>query len=160
MNSARLPASAVLDLNLFVSGLISSLGQPRRLLDGLWGDEFVVVICTQLRDELEKVLQREKFTARFGVTPKARSDLLFVIDAKARFVIPAASVPVLVRDPKDEIVLATALGGRADYLVTGDVDLLVLKNAPAIDPLQIVTVREFLAVLDAHAEDSASEACG
>jgi predicted nucleic acid-binding protein len=40
------------------------------------------------------------------------------------------------------------LGGHADYLVTGDADLLVLAGEPALRGLCIVTVGEFLTVLE------------
>ena len=53
-------------------------------------------------------------------------------------------IPALTRDPKDDYLIAYALVGGADFLVTGDADLLVLKQ---IDSLKIVTAREFLARL-------------
>ena len=52
------------------------------------------------------------------------------------------------RDPKDEPILAAALGGGADYLVTGDADLLIYRGDSRLGSLQIVTVHQFLAVLD------------
>jgi predicted nucleic acid-binding protein len=52
-----------------------------------------------------------------------------------------------VRDPNDEKVLAAALGNRAGYLVTGDEDLLALRDDPRIKGLRIVTAREFLETL-------------
>ena len=55
---------------------------------------------------------------------------------------------------KAETVLATALAGIADYLVTGDQDLLVLDGDPAIGALRIVTVREFLAAVKSPTTDS------
>lgn len=54
-----------------------------------------------------------------------------------------------VRDPKDVMILASALSGRAHYIVTGDDDLLSLDGAPALGALRIVTVRDFLAILAA-----------
>ena len=54
---------------------------------------------------------------------------------------------VEVRDPEDRHVLAAAVGGKVEYLVTGDNDLLVLRDHPAVAPLRVVTVQEFLAVL-------------
>ena len=46
------------------------------------------------------------------------------------------------RDPKDNKFLALAVSGQADYLITGDKDLLVLKSIGAIP---IVSPAEFLA---------------
>lgn len=147
MSDAEEPRRAVVDLNLFVSGLLSRLGAPHRLVEHLRQDSFVLVISRELRAELEEVLQREKFV-RFGLTAERRSGLLSLIDAKAAYVEPDCTLPRVVRDPKDEIVLATALAGHADFLVTGDADLLVLKDHPLIGLLRILTVREFLAIVD------------
>jgi putative PIN family toxin of toxin-antitoxin system len=134
----------VVDINLFVSGLISPLGQPHQLITHFRQDAFLLLISEQLRAELEEVLRRERLAVRFGLTEEDRNNFLLLVDTKSVRVNPRARLPVSVRDPKDEIVLATALGGRADYLVTGDDDLLVLNGHPRIGTLQIVTVRSFL----------------
>ena len=115
-------------------------------------ESFVLLISYQLREELEDVLRRQKFAVRFGVTVEVRTAFLFLLDTMAEFVEPLWPAPVAVRDPKDEIVLATAIGGQADYLVTGDDDLLVLAGDPRIGPLKVVTVREFLQDLDSVVE--------
>ncbi len=52
---------------------------------------------------------------------------------------PAAASPLPLRDPDDALVLASAIAGAADLLVTGDKDLLTLA---ARAPLPIVTPRE------------------
>ena len=95
------------------------------------------------------MLRREKFTVRFRITPEERDGLLTLIDTRADIVTPLSSLPIVVRDVKDEIVLATAIAGNADFIVTGDQDLLVLDGDPVIGKLRIVTVRAFLAALDA-----------
>src|SRR3954447_7029992 len=120
MSGTRQLQSAVVDLNLFVSGLISAFGQPRRLLDQFRNNGFTLVISQQLRDELDEVLRRDKFTRRLGHMADVRDAIFSRIDHEARFVEPVSPLDIAVRDPKDGIVLATALGGRADYLVTGD----------------------------------------
>lgn len=55
-------------------------------------------------------------------------------------VVPSAVAPGACRDPDDLAVLGTAVGGRADALVTGDKDLLVLANHAGIP---ILSPREF-----------------
>ncbi len=54
-------------------------------------------------------------------------------------------IPIQTRDPKDDSVIATALLGKCNYLITGDDDLLSLKM---VDNLQIVTVNEFLMLVE------------
>ena len=49
------------------------------------------------------------------------------------------------RDKSDDVVLATALAGKADMIVIGDEDLLVLKEFRGI---RILSPRQFLEILD------------
>ena len=51
MSGVRQPRTVV-DLNLFVSGLISKLGQPRQLIDHLQHGSFVLIISEQLQEEV------------------------------------------------------------------------------------------------------------
>ena len=59
-------------------------------------------------------------------------------------VTPLDSLPLHSRDPKDDKLLAVALGGNADYLITGDQDLLVLNDNPGLENLRIITAAVFL----------------
>lgn len=147
MSSPRPQSRAVVDHNLFVSGLISKLGQPHQLIDQFRNGSFTLVISDQLRAELEEVLGRGKFATKYGLTEEERAGFLLLVDTTALFVTPRDRLPVHVRDPKDDIVLATALGGSAEYVVTGDRDIRELSGDPRLGNLKIVTVREFLEVL-------------
>lgn len=137
--------SAVVDTNIFVSGLILKKGLSYQLVNLLKKDSFVLILSKDLRTELEEVLRRIKF-AKFLSEDKI-SRFFRMIDTIAIVVSPKFNLPVKIRDPKDEIVLAAALGGKADYLITGDQDLLVLKGNSKLGNLGIVTVSEFLALL-------------
>jgi putative PIN family toxin of toxin-antitoxin system len=138
--------SVVVDTNVFVSGLIVEKGLPHQLIKLLEEDLFILIISQKMRDELEEVLYRVKFSAFLS------KDKLYkffrMIDIISTVVSPRAIIPVEVRDPKDQKVLATALGGKADYLVTGDKDLIVLKDTDKLGGLKIVGVKEFLKLLE------------
>jgi predicted nucleic acid-binding protein len=73
--------------------------------------------------------------------------LLRRLATRADLVVPRFPVPVPVRDPSDEHILALAITGNADYLVTGDDDLLTLAGDPRLPGLQIVTFVAFLGIL-------------
>jgi putative PIN family toxin of toxin-antitoxin system len=146
-SSARPLKRAVIDLNLFISGLIAK-GLPNQLISKFRQGAFILIISPQLRSELEEVLSREKFRVRYRVSDEIREDILSLIDTNGIVANPRRRLPVSIRDPKDEIVLATALGGRADVIVTGDDDLLVLNGDPRLGRLQIITVRAFLELLE------------
>jgi hypothetical protein len=65
----------------------------------------------------------------------------------AALVSPLAPLPIHSRDSHDERFLAVALGGNAEYLITGDDDLLVLQRDPCLETLQLVTARDYLPLL-------------
>lgn len=142
--SSRLKRATV-DTNLFVSGLIIEKGLPYQLLEQLRRKSFVLINSQPLRSEIEEVLRRAKFSASI-TEPKIKAFLL-LLDVISVMVVPQLNLPVEIRDPKDEKILATALGGEADYLVTGDKDLLDLKDNPKLESLKIVTAKEFLQLL-------------
>jgi putative PIN family toxin of toxin-antitoxin system len=118
------------------------------VLEALRRADFDLLISTRQRAELSDVLSRRRLIERFSVSLIEVQQLLALIDARA-VIVPSSGqpLPVPVRDPKDERILASALDGNADYLVTGDNDLLVLAGHPALGRLQIVTAATFLAVL-------------
>ncbi len=145
--SASERARAVVDTNLFVSGTLLKRGAPYRLLEAFRAQQFTLVISEEQRAEIAEVLERPKLAVRYQVTEGDVAALLFAIDTGAAFTPLTTPLPIRVRDPKDEAVLLTALSGAADYLVTGDEDLLVLRGDPRLGALRIVTVTEFLAIL-------------
>lgn len=139
--------SAVVDTNLFVSGSILKRGDPHQLLLAWRSGAFTLVTSDEQREELHDVLHRSEIAERYSLSGAEISALLRRIDRIAVRTALRGSLPVKVRDPQDEKILATALGGKADYLVTGDADLLELAGHPKLGSLNIVTVKAFLETL-------------
>jgi putative PIN family toxin of toxin-antitoxin system len=137
----------IVDTNLFVSGLISPLGPPGQLLDAWHAGWFELCLSDSQLAELTDVLSRPKIVWDARITPQALADLMTGLSLATR-VVASPSIPIPLRDPKDEHILAAALGGNADYLVTGDFDLLVHQGEPRLSTLKIVTAAQFLAILD------------
>ena len=106
------------------------------------------------RDELADVLHRPAIAQRYGVAEDEVSALLFLVDVRAVHVAPQRRLPLAVRDPKDTHLLSAALGGHADYLVTGDADLLELHGDPRLRTLRIITPRAFVEVLESQSPPS------
>ena len=149
-SSAESLTRAVVDTNLFVSGLINPSGTPARLLDALREDRFILVSSQPLIEEVLEVLARPQF-ARYAFDP-LHINLVRLRVALAEQVTPASKLPVESRDRKDNMLLACALGGAVDYLVTGDQDLLVLDHHPALGALRINSARAYLTILGMVAE--------
>lgn len=124
----------VLDTNVLVSGLLggSALGVIQRWRQG----DFTLVVNPQIFEEYNSVLKRPKF----GLPESLVDELLTFIRERADWVEPQTQVKVA-RDPTDDKFLEAALGGQADYIVSGDNDLLDLKTfegIPIIPPWEFV----------------------
>ncbi|MDQ3700403.1 MAG: putative toxin-antitoxin system toxin component, PIN family [Chloroflexota bacterium] len=141
---------AVVDTNLFVSALITRSGIPNALILAWRARRFQLLMSPAIRQEISTVLRRPRMRQRYGLAEEEMSTLLQLIDRRAIPVLLSTILPVTVRDPKDEMVLAAAIAGSADYLVTGDADLLVLHGDSRLGDLQIVTPRQFLERLAAE----------
>ena len=131
---------AVLDTNVIVSALLSSKADTAtvQVLQKLFSDSFCPVISKEIMAEYTEVLHR----AKFHFSPAIVDDLLFAIEEKAEYVIPASTGAIL-PDMKDLPFYEVVMEKRADdaYLVTGN-----QKHFPA-EPF-IVTAREFLEILE------------
>lgn len=128
----------ILDVNVLVSGALKG-GPPSQLVD-LWLllTPLEVLVCPMLLDELNGVLLRPKF-ARWLDEPTART-YLASIAARATIVDDPVVIPGLTRDPKDDYLVALARESEADYLISGDADLLQLDDPhpPVLTPRQLL----------------------
>ena len=131
---------AVLDTNVIVSALLSSKADAAtvQVLQKLFSDSFCPVISKEIMAEYTEVLHR----AKFHFSPAIVDDLLFAIEEKAEYVIPASTGAIL-PDMKDLPFYEVVMEKRTDdaYLVTGN-----QKHFPT-EPF-IITAREFLAILE------------
>ena len=126
---------AVFDTNVLVAAFVTE-GICSKLLTRGRKKEFDLIICSVVLQEFERVLIKKLSATR----NEARNALQIVSEAICGVVHPLQSVQSVCRDPDDDAILACALEARADYLVTGDVDLLELKVFKGIP---IVTPRDF-----------------
>src|SRR3712207_1493805 len=144
MSGANTTPAAVLDTNLTVSGAITPQGIPNRILRAYQRGAFTLISSPELVAEVEDVLTRPSIRDRYRPDPAIVRTILAGLRAAQVRPLPLDALPVHCRDPKDDPLLACALGGQADYLVTGDADLLTLDGHPALGQLRIVTPRAFL----------------
>ena len=73
-----------------------------------------------------------KLTGRFRFTAAEAEDVVLLLKSKAEIVTPAPLPRRVCRDHDDDAIIATAITGRCDCIVTGDKDLLVLKRVKAV----------------------------
>lgn len=138
----------VADTNTVVSGSLWP-GTPRTLLDAARGGEFQLVTSKPLLDEFTRVITRTKFQGRIERAGQTVTALLAAYSDLAEEVVPANITPTILADPADDAVLAAALGGYADLIVSGDAHLL---NLVRFHHIRIVTVGYALTVIAALKE--------
>jgi len=130
----------VLDTNVLVSGLISEGGPPGRLINAVRHQAVTLVLSEEIIAELGQVLARPRMQKYL------REDVAEVfaqtIDTIA-LIVPAPLPKVDISpDPKDNMVLATAVTGHADLIVSGDkrhlLQLDVFEGIPIRTPGQTI----------------------
>ena len=144
MGSAPPELRAVLDTNVLTSGTVSPTGAPAQVLEAWRHGVFTLVTSSALIAELVDVLHRPKLLDSYGLTTTDIDQLAAALAAFTVDPLPLDALPVHSRDSDDDHVLACALGGRADYIVSGDPHLTELDQHPALLPLRIVTPRAFI----------------
>jgi len=128
--------NVILDTNLWISFLIS---KDYSFLDNYVLKEKVkLVFSEELFSEFISIAERPKFKKYFSNSDVDK--LIQTID-KYGILIKVSSEIKLCRDIKDNFLLNLAIDSNADFLVTGDKDLLEIKN---IHKTNILTIRELM----------------
>ena len=96
-------------------------------------------------EEVAEVLSRPKIAKKYRIAPGDRDAFLQLLSAEAAL-LPHEPAPGVCRDRDDDYPLGCAAAGGADYLVTGDDDLLAVRQYRDV---AVVDARTFLAVLSA-----------
>lgn len=125
----------IIDTNLWISFLITN--DFNKLDQFLDSDKYQIVFSEELFNEFIEVVHREKFNRYFN--DLNIKNLVEIINDKALFV-KVVSIVDVCRDLKDNFLLSLAIDGDADYLITGDNDLLSIKK---IKKTLILTINDF-----------------
>jgi putative PIN family toxin of toxin-antitoxin system len=129
----------VLDTNVLVSGLMLPDSVPGRIVAAWRGAQFELAMSEPLLDEIGRVLSYPKIQGRLRWGQDEIARFLLLLRFKAGVVDIAGEKASVPRDPGDDPVLATLLAAGADCLVSGDSDLLALR-----DRFPIQTPAEFV----------------
>jgi putative PIN family toxin of toxin-antitoxin system len=135
---------AVLDTNVLVSALIVEYGNPAQIIVRAHAEKFSLLLSEDILKETRVALHYKHIQKRFHPTDQAIEEFL------ARLRVSCALVPVqhveniVTNDPPDNLVLACAVEGKADYLVSGNLHLLDLEQHRGV---KIVTPTRFLEIL-------------
>jgi uncharacterized protein len=126
----------VVDTNLWISFLISN---KQHSLDSLlFLNKARLLFSSELLDEIRTTITKPKLKKYFSAN--AMEEMLLSLESYIEVVDINSSVKIC-RDPKDNFILSLSKDGEADYLITGDKDLLELR---AFGNTQIITISAFL----------------
>lgn len=134
----------VADTNIVVSGFLFG-GLPLRVLDA--GRLDIIEMCTSkaLLEEFAEVIERPQFDRKFEETGITRRRMVSDYAAISTIVQITKLRDRISRDPDDDEAIACAVAADCEFIVTGDNDLLVLKEYKSI---RIVTAADFLKDLE------------
>jgi len=136
----------VLNANVYVSAIIRPEGPPGQIVERfLRGMAFEIVISLAIAEEILKALTYPKVRKyiRADVVPQLWLEDILVL---SHMVADDLEIPSVSANADDDKYVAAAIEGRATLIVTGDPDLLTLKEHQGV---RIVTPRVFLDLLDA-----------
>lgn len=133
---------AVVDTNIVIRALIKPKGTVGPVLDRLRKGDYTAVYSEPLLDEMLAKLALPRIRDKYHLTDNDISDLLALLALRGEFVGLRRRVRVC-RDPADDMLIETALAGGAEWLVTGDDDLLSLGT---FESVRFVNPRRFLSL--------------
>jgi len=129
----------VLDTNVFISGLMLPYSKAGIILKAWHQSKVEVVTSDYLLGEIKRVLTYPKIAKRLNWSESKANQFIELLNLFTTSVDISATQAIVTRDCNDNAILATYIASHADYLVTGDDDLLSMKQQYAI-----ITVNEFV----------------
>ncbi len=124
----------ILDTNVLLSGIAYPASVPGRIIAAWRHGSVEVLLSVYILNELRRVLPR--LEQRHGMSPTEIDDLVDILSIQAEIIEPLPGKDQTLRDEKDRPVLGTLLAAlaaaSADYLITGDKDLLALADRHSI----------------------------
>lgn len=136
---------AILDTNQLVSMTIRPGGVADQIRRAWQERRFVLLTSPLLLAEFRRVLTYPKLRRLVRLSLDEEEALLRLLVEEAEITAGTLQIQVIEADPKDDAVVACAIEGHANYIVSGDVHLLSLHEHAGIP---IITAREFLGVLE------------
>jgi putative PIN family toxin of toxin-antitoxin system len=135
---------AVVDVNILVRALIKPHGTVGPVLRRLRDGAFTLLYSEAILEELLDVLSRPRIRAKYRLVDDDIETMLLLILLRGEPVVPNRRITSC-RDPLDNKFLEVAAAGKADVIVSGDQDLLVLSP---FEGIAVVSPAAFLAMLE------------
>lgn len=136
---------AVIDTSILVSAFLTRTDSPPRIIyQAILKEQFTLVSSVATLEELEEILNRDQIKRLHQLSADEIGEIVDSLATLSEFVPGELTVQVVSDDPDDDIFIAAAIEGTADYIVSGDKHLLAIKEHRGI---QIVSARQFTDIL-------------
>ena len=136
--------SAVLDTNVLASGTVVAVTPPGQILNAWRANEFELVLSAHIIGELTRTLQKPYFQKH--VTSNEVAYFIDLLENEATITPLTVNIHGVAPHLEDDLVLATAVSAKVNYLVTGDKPLLE-KVGRSYNKINLVTPADFLQIL-------------
>ena len=131
----------VLDTNVWLSGLFWG-GEASKIIELAEKRKIKILISEEIINEIVKVIQREpKFKKSIEELDEKIKDIVRTILSISSLILIKNKISIVKEDPSDNIIIETALDGKADYLITYDKHLLNIKE---FGKIKIIQPKDFL----------------
>jgi len=124
------------DTNVIISAVLFQ-GPPRQVLQAAIAGRYRLALSQAILDETRSVLRRTKF----GLEPAFVGGVMRELESLGELFYPRVHHTVVVRDPTDNMIVDCAVEAAADFIITGDNDLLSLGTAagiPVVPPAEFI----------------------
>lgn len=146
-----MPIRAVIEANVLVSGLVSEGGPPSEIVDAWLEGRYTLITSPYMVEELVHVLSYPRIRDRLRLEKDELEAIVIALLAQAEVTAGQLSLAGVTRDPKDDAVVACAIEGGAEVIVSGDQDLLALGTYKRVE---VMTPRQFTERLAAGEQET------
>ena len=138
--------STVLDSTVLISAFLAQRGVSNELLRYAREGVFLLYLSEEILDEAQGVLldEERRHRQRYHYPNEEAIHFIDGLRAFATLVTDLPPVAVVIRDPNDDMVVATAQRAQAAYIVTRDKDLLSLQR---YGDITMITPEAFIAIV-------------
>ena len=133
----------VIDSNIFISSFFWG-GKPREIFERVVNGFDELYITDEIINEIQRVMNSNKFT----VNSNDIKDYIYIIEKYSKKIVSRDNKKSISRDIDDDKILQCGIDGNVDYIITGDNDLLVLKEYKKII---IIKPKEYLEMVQKNA---------
>ena len=134
----------VLDAIIFISALLIQSGISARVVSAAYAVVFRCFASDAIVHEVLRTVTSVRIQRKYPIDAAEIERVRQFLESDAVLVPITVTVQGVASHPEDDLILATAVSAHADYLVTGDRELLALERYQGV---QIVTPRDFAMIL-------------